>query len=298
MGTAVLLNLRILGLALPSQSLSRMTDRVIPWFWIAFLSNIISGAFFVFARPIRYFNNPVFASKLVFLIAAVLLLVLFFVLHKQQPGYWEQEQRKWLARIMAIISILLWLGVCTGGRWIAYLEYLQYPLWTIEPYYDDNLVSFWVGVENWGLSQIIAATNWFPTLETIHVIAAAMVVGSVAWMDLRLLGLTVTDTPFPVLYRELIRWTWGAFAVAATTGLGMFITRAAGHLENPAFIAKGMLLALAGGNMAWFHFKLSHRIDLEDEDSVSRYGVSISGFFSLILWCGVMLAGRWIGHIV
>ncbi len=298
MGTAVLLNLRTLGLVLPSQNLTEMTNRVVPWFWLALVSNLISGAFFIFGRPNRYFNNPVFASKMAFLIPAILLTGFFYWMHKRQAGYWEQTNKKWPARAIAIISIGLWIMVCTGGRWIAYLEYLEYPLWYMEPYFDGSEYSFWVGVENWGLSQIIAATNWFPTLETIHVIAASMVVGSIAWVDLRLIGVAVTDTPISTLNRDLVRWTWGAFVVAAITGLGMFITRAAGHLENPAFLWKLVLLALAGANMTYFHFKVYRHVDQWDTAIATPARVKAAGFLSLFLWCGVMLAGRWVGHIV
>ena len=298
MGSAVLLNLRILGLALPSQNLGELTNRVIPWFWIALVSNFISGAFFVFGRPNRYFNNPVFASKLACLIPAVLLLALFYVLHKQQDGYWEQERRKWFARGIAIVSVALWIMVCTGGRWIAYLEYLEYPLWYIEPYFDDQQFSFWVGVENWGLSQIIAATNWFPTLETIHVIAAAMLVGSILWVDLRLIGVAATSHPISTMHTELVRWAWGAFVIAALTGLGMFITRAAGHLENPAFQSKLVLLGLAGANMTYFHYKVYRHVEEWDTAVNPPVSVKLAGIVSLLLWSGVMLAGRWVGHIV
>ena len=294
MGTVVLLNLRVLGLVLSSQNLARMTDRVMPWFWIALLSNLISGAFFVLASPARYFNNPVFAVKLGILVSALLLQILFLLLHKSRRDYWEQDQRQWLARAIALLSIALWIGVCTSGRWIAYHEYLLYPLWTIEPYFDGSESGLWAGIENWGLSQIIAATNWFPTLETIHVIAAAMLVGTIAWIDLRLLGLAAIDTPFPIHARELVRWIWGAFVLSVITGLGMFITRAATHLENPAFMTKGVLLALAGANMAWFHIRLSDQVDQAEIPA----SVRIAGFSSLVLWCGVMLAGRWVGHIV
>jgi hypothetical protein len=298
MGTAVLLNLRVLGLAAPSQDLTELTNRVMPWFWIALVSNFISGAFFVFGRPNRYFNNPVFASKMAFLVPAILLLAFFYAMHKKQAGYWQQDSKKWIARGIAIVSIALWIMVCTGGRWIAYLEYLQYPLWSYEPYFDGQEFSFWIGVENWGLSQTIAATNWFPTLETIHVIAAAMLVGSILWVDLRLIGVAATRYPISTLNTELVRWTWGAFAVAAITGLGMFITRASGHLDNPAFQSKLVLLVLAGINMGYFHFKVYKNVTQWDTAASTPASLKIAGFLSLFLWSGVMLAGRWVGHIV
>ena len=203
MGSIVLLNLRILGLAIPSQPIHEITSRVMPWFWIALMSNVISGAFFVFGRPMRYFNNPVFMWKVIFLLPAIALTFVFYWLSKRQQDYWQMNpSRQWTARGMAVVSIGLIIMVCVAGRWIAYLEYLEYPLWYMEPYYDGSEYSFWVGVENWGLSQIIAATNWFPTLETIHVIAAAMVVGSILWVDLRLIGVAARAYPISTLNRK------------------------------------------------------------------------------------------------
>ena len=51
MGTAVLLNLRLLGLAVPSQNITEMTKRSTPILYFALISNFISGSFFVFGRP-------------------------------------------------------------------------------------------------------------------------------------------------------------------------------------------------------------------------------------------------------
>lgn len=128
MGTVVLLDLRILGLAVPSQRIAEMTDRLLPWMWWALASNFISGAFFLFGRPLRYFNNPIFGWKLSFLIPAVLLTLGFHLLHKRQVGYWESSPtRLWSARAIALISLILWIMVAMAGRWIAYVEYIYYP---------------------------------------------------------------------------------------------------------------------------------------------------------------------------
>jgi hypothetical protein len=298
MGSAVLLNLRILGLAVPSQGLSEMTNRVMPWLWWALPVNLISGAFFVFGRPNRYFSNPVFTSKMGFLIVAIALTLVFYLLHRRQQGYWEQPGKKWPARILALASLGLWIMVVMSGRWIAYLEYLQYPLWSFEVYDAGPQDSFFLAVENWSLSQIIASTNWFPLLESFHVIAATLVVGSILWVDLRLLGLAGTRYAFTTLNRELVPWTWGAFAVATVTGVGMFITRADSHLGNPAFQWKLVLLALAGVNMAYFHFKVYQHIEQWDRTTTTPWQLKLAGCLSLLLWSGVMLAGRWVGHIV
>ena len=130
MGTAVLLNLRLLGLAVPSQNITEMTERMTPFLCFALISNVISGSFFVFGRPARYFNNPVFAGKMLFLTIAILLLVYFIRMHKKTAGYWEQKSEIWTGKTFALISLGLWIMVSLAGRWIAYLEHLQYPIWS------------------------------------------------------------------------------------------------------------------------------------------------------------------------
>jgi hypothetical protein len=229
----------------------------------------------------------------------LVMMVFYHFMSQRQEGYWQlNPQRIWTSRAIAVLAILALLMICTAGRWIAYLEYIEFPLWTLEPYYDGQDHPFWVTVENWALSQIIAGTNWFATIETIHVIAATLMLGSILWVDLRLIGIGATRYSISPLNRELVPWAWGAFAVAVITGLGMFITRADSHLENPAFQSKLVLLVLAGINMAYFHFKLYKNIEQFDNDTATPTQIKIVGALSLFLWCGVMLAGRWIGHIV
>ena len=108
--------------------------------------------------------------------------------------------------------------------------------------------TLWLDIEEWTISWTIGGTNWFPLLESIHVIAATMVVGTILWVDLRLIGVAAVQYPITTMSRELVPWTWGAFVIATITGIGMFITRAASHVLNPAFQSKMVLLVLAGSN--------------------------------------------------
>jgi len=156
----------------------------------------------------------------------------------------------------------------------------------------------WIDVENWPISWEIGGTSWFPFLESIHVIAAAFVVGTILMVDLRLLGIAAVKYSISTLSKELVPWTWGAFVITTITGLGMFITRAASHVVNPAFQWKMALLALAGANMAYFHFRVYKNIAQWDNAAPTPIQLKIVGSLSLFLWSGVMLAGRWIGHII
>jgi len=155
----------------------------------------------------------------------------------------------------------------------------------------------WSDIENWPLSFDIAVSWLFPLLESVHVIAAAMVLGAIFMVDLRLLGLSAGVYPLSQLSRELAPWSWWAFVIAVVTGLGMFITRAANHMLNPAFQWKLGLLALAGINMACFHWIISRSRSQWDLDNTPPTAARLSGALSLLLWSAVMLAGRWIGHL-
>ena len=66
---------------------------------------------------------------------------------------------------------------------------------------------FWIDIENWPISWEIGGTAWFPFLESIHVIAASFVVGSILMVDLRLLGLAATNYAITTLSKELIPWS-------------------------------------------------------------------------------------------
>lgn len=157
---------------------------------------------------------------------------------------------------------------------------------------------FWIDVENWPLSWEIGGTWLFPFMESLHVIGATFVLGSIFMMDLRLLGLAANRYAITTLSKELVPWSWAAFVLATVTGLAMFITRAASHVVNPAFQWKAVLLVLAGVNMAYFHFRVYKQVANWDAGVTTPLQVKFIGASSLLLWAGVMLAGRWVGHIV
>lgn len=157
---------------------------------------------------------------------------------------------------------------------------------------------FWAWVQGLPLSEYIGFTWWFPFLESIHVLAIAFVVGSILTVDLRLVGVTALRYAVSRMTKELIPWTWAAFVVAVVTGTGLFMTRASVYVENPAFQIKFVLLILACVNMAFFQFRTFRSVRGWDTSATIPLDARIAGAASLILWSGVVLAGRWTGHII
>lgn len=159
------------------------------------------------------------------------------------------------------------------------------------------MAEFWSWVEMLPLSARIGESWWFPLLESIHVLTAMFVFGSILFVDLRLLGAAAMQYPAARFTREFLHWTWGAFAIALISGLGMFMTRAGWYVTNRAFQAKLVLLALAALNMALFHFLGQRDIDRWDAAARTSKAARIAGAASLFCWLGVTLAGRWTGHL-
>ena len=131
-----------------------------------------------------------------------------------------------------------------------------------------SLEEFWTWLEMRPLAMHIGESIWFPFLESVHVLSAVFVVGTVLVADLRLLGWSAQRYPVAVITREVVPWTWAAFAVATVTGVGLFSVRASAYVANPAFLAKVVLLVLAGANVLVLHFFAlrTERVRLQADD--------------------------------
>ena len=109
------------------------------------------------------------------------------------------------------------------------------------------------GCRQTGLAvQIRDSLFAFPLLEAAHVIGLALVFGTIAIVDLRLLGVASTHRSFQRLASDTLKWTWAAFVVTAVTGALMFITNAPVYFHNAYFRAKVALLVLAAINALVF----------------------------------------------
>ncbi len=116
MGSIVVICLKVLGLALPSQPTEELVRRLLPWTWWALPVLLVSGLVFVIARPRRYFSNPVFGIKVALITFAVLMTTL---LHRV-AARWPKHG----AKVLAGVSLMAWVSIVLAGRWIAYADYL------------------------------------------------------------------------------------------------------------------------------------------------------------------------------
>ena len=143
--------------------------------------------------------------------------------------------------------------------------------------------------------QIRDSLFTFPVLESIHVVGLALVFGTIAILDLRLLGVASTDRPVSRLMADLLKWTWAAFALTALTGGLMFSTNALVYFHNTFFRAKMVLLVLAAVNMLVFELTARKTMSSWDRGPTTPSIAKVVATVSLVIWVGVIVAGRVIG---
>jgi uncharacterized protein DUF6644 len=135
----------------------------------------------------------------------------------------------------------------------------------------------------------------FPLIESTHVIGLTTVFGTIAIIDLRLLGVASTRRPFSRIASDVLKWTWAAFALTATTGLLMFITNAGVYYQNFYFRTKMALLLLAGINMLLFELTAGRSLHRWDKENAAPLAGKAIAALSLVLWITIIFMGRWIG---
>ena len=130
----------------------------------------------------------------------------------------------------------------------------------------------------------------FPWIESLHVLAITLVVGSIAVVDLRLLGVASRERSLTDITVDVLPFTWAAFAVAAISGALLFSSNAFNYAHNTYFQTKLALLVLAGINMSAFHAF----VGLQTERRWTRF----AGAASLLIWLCVVAFGRWTGFTI
>jgi hypothetical protein len=138
----------------------------------------------------------------------------------------------------------------------------------------------------------------FPWLESVHVLAITLVLGSIAVADLRLLGLASVKRPVKQVLDEVLPITWVAFAIAAITGLAMFTSNAVEYAHNKPFQFKMIMMALAGLNMLAFQLVTFRGIGQWNDARKTPPGARFAGAFSLLSWISIVAFGRWIGFTI
>jgi hypothetical protein len=136
----------------------------------------------------------------------------------------------------------------------------------------------------------------FPIIDAIHVLGMTLLVGTVAILDLRLLGLILKAEPVSQVAKQVLPLTWCGFGVMFVSGFLLFWAEAAKSYSNPAFRIKLVLLFLVGLNPLIFHSTIYRSVANWNQAEVTPRRARLAALLSLTLWGGIIAAGRSIAY--
>jgi len=153
-------------------------------------------------------------------------------------------------------------------------------------------------LQNTWLSGLIRDTKWcFPAIEMAHLFGIVTLLGTMLAFDLRLVNAWLRRWPVSLLMKRLLPWTWTAFGVMVLTGTGLFISDPLRFYYNPSFRIKLVLIVLAGVNAFVFQVGAFRTLSKWDLSVDTPRGAKVAGVLSIVLWFGVVAAGRWIAFV-
>jgi len=121
-GTITVLDLRLLGWAMPQRRVSEVTVRLLPWAWLGFGVQIVTGVLLFSSEAVKIYGNPAFRLKMLFLLLAGIQSLVFQTVVSRKLHAWDDRPAPpVMARVMGMISILLWIAIVTAGRFIGFV---------------------------------------------------------------------------------------------------------------------------------------------------------------------------------
>jgi hypothetical protein len=161
--------------------------------------------------------------------------------------------------------------------------HVMHHLLPIFKWFDASAMGAWVRDSRW----------IFPAIEAVHIVALAVLFGAVLMLNLRLLGLTLTDKPIARLARELNPWVLVSLIIILTSGILLFASEAMKAYASAPFLVKMLFLFTA----MLFHYTIYRHVTKSNDAALGPIWGKLAAIISIVLWLGVGLGGRGIGFL-
>jgi Family of unknown function (DUF6644) len=147
------------------------------------------------------------------------------------------------------------------------------------------------------LSLAIRKAAWLiPTIQIVHIVAITMIMTSAAMIAARIVGFASQTQSMAQTGRRFLPWIWTGLVLLAPSGVLLIIAEPERTLGNPVFWWKMAFLAIVVAATFWFQTSL--RTDpMRWEGPARKTGlIRVFAVSSVLLWVGVLVAGRWIAY--
>ncbi len=167
------------------------------------------------------------------------------------------------------------------GQWLRTTQLTELSLW----------------IQTTRLSHLIDENFWvIPIIQSIHILAISLTFGSVLMVNLRILGVAGTNRTMARTAHRYIPWVWWGLLTLLLTGIGMTIGEPVRELTNPCFWMKMILIIVAASISLWFQGSVRRNADRWELTSGGRAVMKTGAGAVIVLWCLIMVLGRWIAY--
>jgi uncharacterized membrane protein len=159
------------------------------------------------------------------------------------------------------------------------------------------LNQFCVWLDQTPVSQTIQTEAWIvPTVQTIHILAIAVVATSALMIDLRLIGIVGRNQPPRHVGERFLPFVWWSLLVLLVTGTIMIIGEPTRALKNSILQLKIALILAAIVLTAILQTSLTKNATAGDNATRARGALFVIAIASIVLWGGIICAGRRIAY--
>jgi hypothetical protein len=136
----------------------------------------------------------------------------------------------------------------------------------------------------------------YPIILSTHLAGMGLFGGMIAMTDLRILGFAMTGRPMADVHNQLRPWKHFGLTLVVLCGLTLAWSKAAIYWPNPFFRLKLSLLVLVAIHALVFRGSVYKNLAEMDKTGKATSAAKVAAVVSLILWIGLVTAGRWIGY--
>lgn len=153
----------------------------------------------------------------------------------------------------------------------------------------------WLASTSWSI-QLHESLYLYPLLESTHVLSITIFVGTLAFIDLRMLGVSFGQVAISHMLQKVLPWTLLGFAILIITGVLLFYAIPVRTFHSIFFRIKLVLLVLAAINAFLYHRRMSKEGEVWDKAVKPPLWIRLSAVCSLTAWAGVIVMGRMIAY--
>ena len=153
----------------------------------------------------------------------------------------------------------------------------------------------WLATTTWSIA-LHESLYMYPLIESTHVLALFLFAGTIAMVDLRLLGVAFREIPVSEINARILPWTVVGAVVMVVTGVLLFYAIPVRSYQSLWFRFKVVFLLVAAINVWMFHRRVAINQAVWDAYERPPRPARVSAVVSLSMWACVIVFGRMIAY--